>query len=467
MTTEIPLDIPLEDLSLLLGWLAAAVNTALVTDALKLRVPALAGGMLRLVDLKPRRLRLSGDHWRVLYELTVEDDAGPRLVRLSGELRSPGATPPAAEPDGWNVTLPELGLSLHPEPEDTDLPALEMLTDPERARAFLERSIGPARPGLRVAACEPEVLRYKPGSRCTVRYRLAYADADAGRDWPDLVIAKTYAADKGRNAWEGMRALWDSGLSSGEVVSLAEPLAYADDERVLLQGPVRGERTLKQLMRSALRDGTPEALAELDVLLERAAAGLAALHTSGVGHGEPVTWADEAARQRALLDDLSKLAPDAGQAATAVLDRLAARDAETPTDPPVPSHRGFRPAQVLVDDGRVGFIDFDSFCQGEPAMDVGLFRAAMRNIGMYTPLPDGDGDLETRIKQVEAACERFLATYEALAPVSRVRVGLWESLELLIYVINGWAKVQPSRLDNLVLALRSKLTAEGLVHGAR
>jgi hypothetical protein len=460
----VPIDDLIAELEVLLTWMVAAVNTGLVAGALRQHVPMLAAGTVQLLECVPRRLRLTGDSWKVLYELTVDDGSGPRPLRLAGKLHPPGNVLPR-QADGWDVTLPELGLELHPEPKDTELPALDVLTDPERARAFLQDSIragSPARADLRIADCEPNVLRYKPGSRCTVLYRLGYGADGAGRDWPDIVIAKTYAADKGRNAWEGMRALWDSDLSSGAVVSLAEPLAYVDDARVLLQGPVRGERTLKQIVRSSLRAGTADALAELDDLLDRTAAGLAAMHTSGVKHGETVTWADEAARQRALLRDLASAAPGAGGAGSALLDRLQARDQATVPDPAVPAHRGFRPAQVLVDDGRVGFIDFDSLCQAEPAMDVGLFKAAMRNIGMYTPLPDAGGGMAERVELIDAACERFTAAYEAHAPISRVRVGLWESLELLTYVVNGWAKVQPTRQDNLVLALGSQLTAEGL-----
>ena len=91
--------------------------------------------------------------------------------------------------------------------------------------------------------------------------------------------------------------------------------------------------------------------------------------------------------------------------------------------------------------GRVGFIDFDGFCQAEPAMDLGVFRAAMVNIGMYARRTPAEPS--ARLAQVGALNDRFLGAYSELAGVSRRRVAVWEALELVTYVLNGWIKVQP------------------------
>src|SRR5207248_9088057 len=97
-------------------------------------------------------------------------------------------------------------------------------------------------------SCVPRVMRYKPGSRCTILYHLEYPPGpDAG--WPELVVAKTYAGDKGRIAWEGMRALWASPLARSSAVTIAEPLAFLPEMNVLVQGPIREEQTLHDLIR--------------------------------------------------------------------------------------------------------------------------------------------------------------------------------------------------------------------------
>jgi hypothetical protein len=90
----------------------------------------------------------------------------------------------------------------------------------------LEESIregSPAYRGITIMACAPKILNYKPGSRCTIRYDLTYPlDAEGQDGWPKTVIGKVYRhTSKAKNAYEGMAVLWHSGLSSGEVVTIA------------------------------------------------------------------------------------------------------------------------------------------------------------------------------------------------------------------------------------------------------
>ncbi len=66
-----------------------------------------------------------------------------------------------------------------------------------------------------------------------------------------MVIAKTYRGDKGRTAFSGMSALWNSSLRTSEAVTIAEPIAFLEERNVLLQGPVPGASTLEELIRSA------------------------------------------------------------------------------------------------------------------------------------------------------------------------------------------------------------------------
>jgi aminoglycoside phosphotransferase (APT) family kinase protein len=243
---------------------------------------------------------------------------------------------------------------------------------------------------------------------------------------------------------------------------------------VLLQGPVRGEKTLKKLLQATLRTGAPEAMATLDHYMRKTARGLAALHHSGVAFGETRTWADELADVREVIARLAGPLPKVGDVVTPLLAHLEALDAVCPADPPLPAHRSFRPAQVLLYEGQVGFIDFDGVCQAEPAMDLALFCATVKEVGLSGALADEDaGEGEAgrslpnregclaRLAQLEQLCEAFLATYEALQPVSRQRVALWEALYILTKLLHGVTRVRPARLYRSVLMLARHL--EGLV----
>ena len=449
------------------AWLAGAVDPDLIGAVLARHEPGLA---IRGVTAKRLRLKGDGSAWTGRYQVTAAGpDGAVREVALTGTLHPPAAAPAADDATaapfgtaGWRRILPELGLELAPAPGDeVALPTLPALTDPERARALLEeqiRAAAPAYAGLRLAGCTPRVVRYKPGSRCTILYDLAYPPGAHG---PQLVAAKTYGGEKGRNAWDGMRALWKSPLAAGDVVTIAEPLAYVPELRVLLQGPVPEQRTLKELIRSALDAGTPEALAELDAAMDRTAAGLAALHASGVEYGEPVTIDDELDEIRGVLRAMAVSVPELADAAGPLLTRVTELAARHPGDPAVPAHRSFRPAQVLLHDDRIGFIDFDGICQTEPAIDVALFVSSVKGLGLVDRNVD-PAAYDQQLGQLERICGRFLERYRALAPISRERVALWETLDLLTDVMHAWTKVKPSKLPPAMLLLERHLEVSGL-----
>jgi aminoglycoside phosphotransferase (APT) family kinase protein len=472
----------LHRLAALPDWLIAATQPDRVVDALRDNLPEFAAGALTIERCKPDRVRLKGDRWETLYLLTIvgSNRQDRREVSLAGTLTPPDiarADQPAGDvafgSPGWRCYLPELRLDLWIEHQEPELEALPILTDPEQARAFLEQSIRAGAPNyadMRIAACQPKVMRNKPG-RCTVLYRLTYDQSLAKPSWPDLVIGKTYSKDKGQNAYVAMRKLWDSPLSNGDIVSIAEPLAYVAEQKVLVQGPVHGDHDLKDQLRTALRAGRPQALDDLLQIVRKTAAGLAALHHSGARHGETLTWEDELAEIREEIDKLSAIFPWFAGAVAPLLARLEALASTHPAEPALPAHRSFRPQQVLIQGDQIGFIDFDGFCLAEPALDIALFRATAKEFGINTSPSDKQKEFDypseqarlARLTEMDAICDGFLAEYERHAPISRQRVALWEALDLLTVVLRCWTKVKPHQLSNAVLMLESQLSTSGLL----
>ena len=375
----------LAPLATLPAWLVAAADPAQVADAAGRHLPELTGGQdgtvvgCKVERLAAARRRLGG---------ALPADRRRRRRRRRRAQRAPGGDPAPTGAGGRSGQPAGAGPGAAPEPEDPGLPELPLLTDPERACPYLEallREVGsPRLAGLRLAGCSAEVLRYKAGNRCTIRYLLEHGPGGEGQDWPELVIAKTYAKDAGAGTWAGMRALWTSGLSSGSWspwpsrrLRPGAPGAGAGagpwgPHPQAAGAPGPGRRFPGGARRAG---GDPGAIA----------AGLAAMHRSGVSDGARVGWGDELAKLRAALPGLALAGRHVAEAAGELVRVLALAEAATPADPPGLAHRAFRPAQVLLDagrGGRVGFIDFDGFCQAEPAMDLGVFRAAMVNIGM-------------------------------------------------------------------------------------
>ena len=430
--------------------LLAAADGSRWASALRGAVPELMGGTWTLGRCEPR-LRLKDGGWAVSCRLSLTDQGGgTRDVLVTGSCR-PGSQAPdepatvtgALGTLGWRATIPALGLSLEGGSEDVGLPALAELIDAERARPMLSAALA-----VPIDACEPEVMRYKAGSRCTVRYRLSYP---AGISGPETVIAKTYRGDKGANAHAGMTALEQAGIPD-DAVALAPVLGYDAQRRVLLQGAVPEECTLKELARRFGATGDGAVLVALEDGVVRAARGLAALHASGVRHGEVVGWEDEHAELCELVERLAPFAPELDGALRSWLDDVAAMAGRHPADAVGPAHRSFRPAQVLLGGGGVAFIDFDGLCTAEPALDVALFRSSLRNATLQaTPATE----LGARLVVIDDVADRFVDEYRSCRPVSLARVRLWERLYLVTSVLHCWTKLQPGRLPGRMAALRA------------
>jgi aminoglycoside phosphotransferase (APT) family kinase protein len=222
---------------------------------------------------------------------------------------------------------------------------------------------------------------------------------------------------------------------------------------------------LKGLTRSAFAAGTPEALSELSAYIDKTAVGLAELHASGVTSGATVAWADVVADVEQTVDRAASVAPELIPAAAPLLTRLQEQAGGDPPDALVPTHGSFRPNQVLLNAGDIGFIDFDRFGQAEPALDIASFRTAVRDAGRLDADPDaaesGDDDRRARIEHLDELCDRFLDGYAARVPVSRERVRLWEALGLFTTVLNSWTKMEAGLAARLELLL-SYLQASGL-----
>jgi hypothetical protein len=465
-------------------WLVVVVQTEKVRRALEESIPEFVSGMLLLEGCEIGRVRIKKGRWAGTYQLTTRrpHDGQRQVVQLLGALLPADQPEPAYSADTaplgdatWRWYVPALRLALATQPPESALPALGLLTDSVAARGLLEHAIaaaGSKYDTIQIQACVPTVVRYKPGSRCTILYQLHYAaDRAAQAAWPATVIAKTYKGDKGQNAHVGMRALWASPLSRGDVVMIAEPLAFLPDLNVLVQGSIAHESTLKDLIRSALREGTPAAMSELTDMMRKTARGLAALHRSGAHYGEATSWEDELAEGQEVTAQLSAAAPTLAGAAAPLLARLEALAKACPADPLAPTHGSFRPGQVLISQNTIGFIDFDGFGQAEPALDLALFLSSTKNIGLSEPHEEESNDDDDALDPAERSallagldvvCEAFLAEYEQWAPVSRQRVVLWETLALLSLVLTCWTKIKPVRLSNTIFMLERHVYSNGL-----
>ena len=465
---------PLDAFATLPDWLRAGMDGPRIQRSLEQAVPELTAGSLQLRSCTPQRLRAKDDQWLARYQLDIATSGGEtKDIVLVGNLYAPAVTAPAVPaPDvnapfgeaGWACWLPDLRLLLRVEGADPALPALRDILDPSAAADLLQKVLIDAGYGSAVvASCRPDPVRYKPGSRCTVVVGVTYADSDGALPGPDPIVIKTHQGDKGQTAWTAMTALWESPLREGDALTIAEPLAYDAERRLLFQGPIPEDQTLKVLVRDAITDGTPAALQLLREELAKTGRGLAALHHCGASYGRTATLDEEVLEIREVVSRLSVSVPQLQVAADPLLDRLDELSAAFPAEQSVPAHHDFRPAQVLLHAGSIGFIDFDGASMAEPALDLGRFRAKLRDIGIstlaYSEKPLTGPPLSENLTLLDDLCDVFLDAYRELAPVSTERVLLWETCDLLTGMLHAWTKVRLARIDPRLTLLRHHLTA--------
>jgi hypothetical protein len=457
-------------------WMMDARDPERICAAFSQAIPEFQSGQLILRECDTSNIRYKGENWQGFYELTVSQpgEPGTREIHLQGVLSPPEVfsdrpllVENALESKDWHAVIPALNLELWPKQPEGVLSSLDLLVDPEQSRQYLMsriREASPAYKDLQIEASHPQIVRYKPGSRCTVVYHLDYSSgADAEHHWPNLVVAKTYRKEKGQNAYDSMRALWDSPLSASAALKIAEPLGYDAEMKVMIQGPIRQEKTLKDLTVMAVKAGTDQAFDELTDAMRQTARALAELHGCGVQLEKVYGWENDEAQTRESILELSVAVPQLGPAGLPFLDRLNSLEASSAPDPLVPSHCTFRPAQVLMYQGEIGFIDFDSCCRAEPAKDLGLFLCAFLRAGMATvdfdDMEVGTGPVDdsarlARFERLIAISEAFLEEYERVAGrVNRQRVALFEALELFILILHAWTKVKVRELNDIMYVL--------------
>ena len=259
---------------------------------------------------------------------------------------------------------------------DQKLPQLHVLADPAAAGVPLGRALG--RP-VRVSAAD--VVRHKPGRRCTLRYRL-----DDGAS----VFAKTYASRRAARVHESYRR-----LAVAASVRLPAPLGWDADSRLVATAPLPGDPVRDRLLtgESTLGD-------EIAVLLH-------AFHTSGAVLERRRTLRDEILPLVERVDRLSLAAPTLAPAARRCLSLARAGCDRSWRWRWRPIHHDFYEDQLVEGADGLGMLDLDDAAMSEPAVDVANLIAHLRLRALRS---------EARPAGATAVARAFLRKYRDLDP---------------------------------------------------
>jgi hypothetical protein len=250
---------------------------------------------------------------------------------------------------------------------DPELPGLLRALDPNEAKRELKRRL-PRLSGdgkLRLKAIR--VTRYKSAKRCVVEY-----DVEQIRPgFPverSTILGKTRARRFGNEAFRLLDEFWSHGFDdeSEDNISVPEPLGVIASMQMWFQRKVPGQMLTELL--SAAR-GVEIARNVADAIHK--------VHTTGVAAEKRHDMADELRILHECLAKVRLLRPQWASRVEGVeraCDQLAA---SVPLPRTCGIHRDFYSSQVILDGSRFYLIDFDLYCMGDPALDVGNFLGHM------------------------------------------------------------------------------------------
>jgi hypothetical protein len=319
-----------------------------------------------------------------IYTVTVDERSlleGPEVAELSGSTVQEFPVDPK---------LPHLDTVMAPA-EHPDLAAVL------EATARRAHDVPPEQRLLDIAATP---VRYKPGDRCVLRYRLRFGSPAAVPSTRTL-IAKLYREQGEAKAADDLLTRLHS---QAGLAWTARPLGVVPGLPLALTEDLGGSRDAVPAL-SGLDVVHPGSDDALDVV-RRAAHALAELHTSGLDTGDLSRRAGaeevgKAAKRGRLIE---QYVPDLAPVVRDVTDDLCATLAGLPADTLRPGHGSYKPSQLMVREGAVFLVDFDQFCRADPALDVGYFLAYLRPAGLWYRRAG-------RRAWFEAAADAFRTTY--------------------------------------------------------
>jgi len=293
---------------------------------------------------------------------------------------------------------------------DPALPTMGLALDPAQAQRKLRHLVRLTGPGGVARLRAIRVTRHKPGRRCVIEYDVDVERADAPDERVTLV-GKVRFGRYGNAGYRLLSAFWESGFDSecADRISVPEPIGTVATFRMWLQRKVPGICATEVL---AGPDGVG--------LARQVAEAAHKIHRIRIPPSECHAMEDEL---RILSECLARVASAEPRYAGRLRSLLAGCDrlaAATPRSASTGIHRDFYADQVIVDGSRLSLIDFDLYCEGEAALDIGNFighvtEYSLRELGRPDALADRERALEDRFVELAGESVRpAVRTYATL-----------------------------------------------------
>jgi hypothetical protein len=342
--------------------------------------------------------------------------------------------------------IPQLGMHVYPFPEDPWLPAIpDVLSTDVIASAFSQTLPEIVSGEARLLRVTQSIQRYRPGKRLTLRFDVAFKVTTSGEVKHRTLYGKVFhKLEKAKPVFEDMQLLSESAAVRNGKIRLAGAVAFIPELSLVLQDPVSGTSLEDLIGRMDGKASRGDSRGEEGV--ERAAAALAAVHTAGL----------ESRRERPIESELSRFIQRAGkirkvddaqgvrmlafaQTLPDWLEKLSEWGAHNSL-----IHGDCKPSQFLIDDESVALLDFDHSGMSDPANDVGVFLATMRQLSRWQAMKAGGDSLSvSRSIWLLALEKRFLDAYCRSADLDdafRLRAIWYQAAGLMRKALRGFGR---------------------------
>ena len=258
--------------------------------------------------------------------------------------------------------VPELDAIVWKFPQDPALAHLPEVIDTEKVRHHLPWKMvadGVPGPGS-LTALNNRVAHYLPEKSCTTHYNLQWQVAGLPHEL--TLYGKTFKGEEGKEIYERMMHFWHTSRQDPGSITVAQPLAYAETVKTIWQQAIVG------VPLSHVIDET-----NYEHYLAVVARGLATLHKSGLPSSRTVTIEDHLVESRKKVLKLGQAIPALTTPLQALLQCLEDNAPIVPSADHTLIHGDCQFGNLLAQDDRVVFLDFDDCVQGDPTRDVANF----------------------------------------------------------------------------------------------
>jgi thiamine kinase-like enzyme len=260
------------------------------------------------------------------------------------------------------IHVPELDAIVWKFPHDPVLTHLPEVIDAERVWPHLPWELLPNNvpgPGG-LTDLTNRVAHYLPEKSCTTRYDLRWQVAGTPHEL--TLYGKTFKGEEGKEIYARMMHFWRTSRQDPGSITVAQPLAYTETVKTIWQHALVGVPLSRVIDEN-----------NYERYLATVATGLATLHKSRLTSSRTVTIDDHLVESRKKSLKLGQAIPALTTPLQALLQRLETDAPSVTSADHTLIHGDFQFGNLLAQDDRVAFFDFDDCVQGDPTRDVANF----------------------------------------------------------------------------------------------